>query len=164
MCEENQVLVSKCLDFCQMLANKSNGFNFSLTMGSVSFSLDTRVVDTKMTDPVSLARKNKSSPSTRRRSAKRSTLFLESKKQNKIKEPEKQTDATGSLKVCDLKTMEHLDCNNERYHTCDICGKEYGSKLFLDLHNEKDHVNKKNFVFNELMLDEWDPEAAGGNH
>ena len=47
--------------------------------------------------------------------------------------------------------------------TCDICGKEFGSKLFLSLHSENDHSNEKNFVFNELMLDEWDPEVAGGN-
>ena len=113
MWDDNSNLVSKCLEFCQMLANKSKDFNFSLTMDSVSFSLDTRVVDTKMTDPVSLTRRKKSSPSTRRRNAKRRTLFLESKKQTETKESEKQTenkehekqnenkepaDATGSLK------------------------------------------------------------------
>ena len=37
-------------------------------------------------------------------------------------------------------------------------------KLFLHLHNEKDHINKKTFVFNELMLDEFDPDVAGDNH
>ena len=107
MCEENSNIVSKCLEFCQILANKSMGFNFSLTLDSLSFSLDTRVVETKVIHPVPLIRRNKSSPSTRRRNETRRTLFQESKKQNE---------------------------------------------------------KKKNFVFSEDMLDEWDPEAAGGNH
>ena len=29
---------------------------------------------------------------------------------------------------------------------------------------EKDHSNKEKFVFTESLLDEWDPEVAGGNH
>ena len=45
--------------------------------------------------------------------------------------------SAGSLKVCDLKThmkgkektMEQLEENNGRYHACDICGKEFGSKF-----------------------------------
>ena len=114
-------------------------------------------MDTKMTEPVSLTRRNKSSPSTRRRNSKRKTSFLESKKKNENteskkqtenkehekqtenKEPDKQTEimSAGSLKVCDLKThmkgkektMEQLEENNGRYHACDICGKEFGSKF-----------------------------------
>ena len=90
MCEENQVLVSKCLGFCQMLANKSMGFNFSLTMGSFSFSLDTRVVETKAADPASMVKKKKYSPSNQRRNAKRRQLFLDSNNPTKIQtEPNK---------------------------------------------------------------------------
>ena len=90
-----------------MLANKSSGFNFSLTMGSVSFSLDTRVVDTKVTDPVSLTRRKKSSPSTLRRNAKRRTLFLESKKQNEkknLKNKLKMKNIKVKLKIKNPKT------------------------------------------------------------
>ena len=42
--------------------------------------------------------------------------------------------------------------------------KNLEANLFLNLHNEKDHVEKKTFVFNEIMLDEFDPEVAGYNH
>ena len=106
--EENSNLVSKCLDFCQMLANKSQGFNFSLTMGSVSFSLDTRVMDTKMADPVLLTRRNKSSPSTRKRNAKRRTMFLESKKQTEYKKTEKQTEHKETKKQTKIRIGDIL--------------------------------------------------------
>ena len=53
---------------------------------------------------------------------------------------------------------------NGRYHICDICGKEYESNVFLKLHKEKDHSIKGKFMFSEFLLDEWDPDVAGGNH
>ena len=41
--EENAMLVSQCLEFCQTLAGKSLSFSFSLTIGTnFSFSVDTR--------------------------------------------------------------------------------------------------------------------------
>ena len=118
MCEENQVLVSKCLDFCQMLANKSMGFNFSLTMGSFSFSLDTRVVETKAADPAAMVKKKKYSPSHQRRNAKRRQLFLESKKHT-----ESNTACTDSILVCD------------------ICDLEVNTKVDLNKHMKKAHEN-----------------------
>ena len=40
--EEDAMLVSQCLDFCQMLAGKSLTFSFSLTLGTgFNFSVDT---------------------------------------------------------------------------------------------------------------------------
>ena len=57
-------LASKCMDFCQALANQGQAFNFSLTIGpDFSFSLDTR---RKSTSP---GIKKKASPSTLRRNA-----------------------------------------------------------------------------------------------
>ena len=41
--EDSSSLASKCMDFCQALANQGEAFNFSLSIGSnFSFSLDTR--------------------------------------------------------------------------------------------------------------------------
>ena len=59
------------------------------------------------------------------------------------------------------KYFEHLEGNNGRYQ---ICGKENGSKIIVELHKEKYPNNKENFVFSESLLAEWDPEVAGGNH
>ena len=123
MCEENQVLVSKCLDFCKNVANKSMGFNFSLTMGSFSFSLDTRVVETKAADPASMVKKKKYSPSNQRRNAKRRQLFLESKKQT-----EKQTESNSA-------------CTTDSLLVCDICDLEVNSKVDMNKHMKKAHEN-----------------------
>ena len=75
--EDNSSLVSKCMDFCQALANQGEAFNFSLSIGSnFSFSLDTRSEEGKKS-----LRTKKLSPSTLWRNARRRQEYL-NKKQN----------------------------------------------------------------------------------
>ena len=70
-------LLSKCLEFCQALANQGQVFNFSVAIGpTFTFSLDTRskaVVN-------QVVKKKKPSPSTLRRNAKRRELYLAKKR------------------------------------------------------------------------------------
>ena len=74
--EEDAMLVSQCLDFCQMLAGKSLSFSFSLTLGtSFSFSVDTMGKG----DMVPQKKKKKPTPSTQRRNARRREEFLKKK-------------------------------------------------------------------------------------
>ena len=74
--EEDAMLVSQCLDFCQMLAGKSLSFSFSLTLGtSFSFSVDTM----GKRDMVPQKKKKKPTPSTQRRNARRREEFLKKK-------------------------------------------------------------------------------------
>ena len=76
-------LASKCLDLCQMLASQGQAFTFSLTIGSTfNFSFSTGSQDT----PASPAKavKNKKSPSTERRDARRRKEFLKRKSQTPV--------------------------------------------------------------------------------
>ena len=74
-------LLSKCLEFCQALANQGQVFNFSVAIGpTFTFSLDTRskaVVN-------QVVKKKKPSPSTLRRNAKRRELYLAKKRQKSV--------------------------------------------------------------------------------
>ena len=73
-------LANKCLDFCQTLSSRGSAFKFSLTMGSnFSFSLDTKMLTSDI--QLKCLPKKKPSPSTIRRNARRSKMFL-SKKRN----------------------------------------------------------------------------------
>ena len=73
-------LASKCLDLCQMLASQGQAFTFSLTIGSTfNFSISTGSQDTPA--PPTKAVKNKKSPSTQRRDARRRKEFLKRKSQ-----------------------------------------------------------------------------------
>ena len=72
--EEDAKLASKCLEFCQTLADKSLTFSFSLTIGSsFSFSVDTRVKE------VLAPKRKKKTPSTLRRDARRREELLKKK-------------------------------------------------------------------------------------
>ena len=72
--EEDAKLASKCLEFCQTLADKSLTFSFSLTIGSsFSFSVDTREKE------VLVPQKKKKTPSTLRRDARRREELLKKK-------------------------------------------------------------------------------------
>ena len=74
--EEGAMLVSQCLDFCQMLAGKSLTFSFSLTIGtSFSFSVDTMGKGALAPQK----KKKKPTPSTQRRNARRRAEFLKKK-------------------------------------------------------------------------------------
>ena len=73
-------LASKCLDLCQMLASQGQAFTFSLTIGSTfNFSISTGSQDTPA--PPTKAVKNKKSPSTQKRDARRRKEFLKRKSQ-----------------------------------------------------------------------------------
>ena len=75
--KEDALLVSQCLDFCQMLAGKSLPFSFSLKIGTnFSFSLDTRGQGLL---PSTKKKKKKQTPSTLRRNARRREQFLQKK-------------------------------------------------------------------------------------
>ena len=89
-------LLSKCLEFCQALANQGQVFNFSVAIGpTFTFSLDTRskaVVN-------QVVKKKKPSPSTLRRNAKRRELYLAKKRQKSV--PPTSSDPTAVEPKCD---------------------------------------------------------------
>ena len=75
--KDDSALLSKCLEFCQTLANQGQVINISVAIGpSFSFSLDTRGKVHKDTDA------KKKSPSTLRRNAMRREEFLKKKQTN----------------------------------------------------------------------------------
>ena len=91
--EANSTLVSKCMDFCQALASQGQVINFSLAIGSFSFSLDTRskVPGTK----------KKASPSTLRRNAKRREEFNLRKQQiPSARIPTESDSASSEAPIC----------------------------------------------------------------
>ena len=74
-------LATQCLAFIQALVNQKIGFNFHLTSGQFSCSFDSnRTVTAALARIPTEAKKKSSSPSTKRRNAKRRQLFLENKK------------------------------------------------------------------------------------
>ena len=96
-------LASKCMVFCQALANQGQAFNFSLTIGTgFSFSLDTRG---KAASPKI---KKKASPSTLKRNARRRADFLQRKQNpssvNSIEEVEAVPNAL-NCDQCDYKAV-----------------------------------------------------------
>ena len=74
-------LATQCLAFIQTLVNQKIGFNFHLTSGQFSCSFDSNgtVIAASARIPTEVKKKS-SSPSTKRRNAKRRQLFLENKK------------------------------------------------------------------------------------
>ena len=74
-------LATQCLGFIQTLVNQKIGFNFHLTSGQFSCSFDSNgtVIAASARIPT-VVKKKSSSPSTKRRNAKRRHLFLENKK------------------------------------------------------------------------------------
>ena len=74
-------LATQCLVFIQTLVNQKIGFNFHLTSGQFSCSFDSNgtVIAASARIPTEVKKKS-SSPSTKRRNAKRRQLFLENKK------------------------------------------------------------------------------------
>ena len=123
MCQENSSLTSQCLAFCQALATKGQAFTFKLTIGnSYSFSLDT-----KIEEPTSLIRKQKSSPSTQRRNARRREKFLESKNSTIMENPKQQTES---------KSAEQIESSL----SCNIC--EYSSNSKIGFNNHMKHEHK----------------------
>ena len=77
----DQSLATQCLVFIQSLVNQRIGFNFNLTSGDFTCSFDSTgtVIAASARIPTDVKKKS-SSPSTKRRNAKRRQLFLENKK------------------------------------------------------------------------------------
>ena len=114
MCAKSSTLGSQCLDFCQTLTNKYQGFNFSLSIGnSFSFSLDTRVKNLAM-----MTRK-KASPSTTRRNVIRKKAFLDSKNQDKTETELEIYTKSFQCNVCNFSTASRKDINIHivKHHT-----------------------------------------------
>ena len=137
MCEENSILVSQCLEFCQTLTNKCQGFNFSLSFGnSFSFYLDNRVMRLAM-----MARK-KASPSILRRNTIRQKPFLDSEN---VKKTETQ-----------LNTLQ-------KDLQCEECDLSTTSRKDLNIHTVKQHRYVEqmdgNISLNSTIIKEHDPET-----
>ena len=77
----DQSLATQCLVFIQSLVNQRIGFNFNLTSGDFTCSFDSSgtVIAATARIPTEVKKKS-SSPSTKRRNARRRQLFLENKK------------------------------------------------------------------------------------
>ena len=81
--DDSPFLASKCLALCQTLASQGQAFTFSLTIGSTfNFSMSTGSQDTPA--PAAKDMKNKKSPSTQRRDARRRKEFLKRKSQTTV--------------------------------------------------------------------------------
>ena len=77
----DQSLATQCLVFIQSLVNQRIGFNFNLTSGDFTCSFDsTGTVIAALARIPTEVKKKSSSPSTKRRNARRRQLFLENKK------------------------------------------------------------------------------------
>ena len=89
-------LASKCMVFCQALANQGQAFNFSLTIGTgFSFSLDTRG---KAASPKI---KKKASPSTLRRNARRREEYLQQKQNPSAVNTIEEVEVVSNVLSCD---------------------------------------------------------------
>ena len=75
--ETDSSLATKCLALCQALTSQGMVFNFSLNVGSFSFSLDT-----KSKEALPSKVKKKASPSTLKRNMRRRKQFFNKKKSN----------------------------------------------------------------------------------
>ena len=73
-------LSTQCLAFIQTLVNQKIGFKFHLSSGQFSCSFDSNGTVTESARIPAEVKKKSSSPSTKRRNAKRRQLFLENKK------------------------------------------------------------------------------------
>ena len=116
-------LEKKCLELSQALINKGQAFNFSITSGAFSFSLDTRGTTTKVVD----RQRKKLSPSRVRRNMRRKEEFLKRKaeplKENSEPIPEKEVE--------EIMMAES--------HGCNICERTFESEAGLKIHKGKTH-------------------------
>ena len=180
-------LTHKCLELCHALTNQRQAFKFSIMLGT-SFSF---VLDTRSQEDTQQCMKKKPSPSSLKRNQRRRQEFCERRKTEDPEVKVTHKKAKYKCELCDfeinsqrelethmerkhkgndqlggstLPLIRSADGINEEYQVCKACGKEFGSNVFLELHKEMEHDKTENFVFSESMLDEWDPEVAGGNH
>ena len=72
-------LAARCFGLCQALVSQNRSFSLALTVGSFSFSLDTRELASNNQKAEKKMKKKKPSPSTIRRSVRRKEEFLKKK-------------------------------------------------------------------------------------
>ena len=118
-------LMTQCLDFCQALALQGRVFKFSVSVGSdFTFSLDTKetrhVSDNKT--------KKRSSPSTRRRNAKRRAEFLSKK----------------SSSEAAVATGVGINQKQRDIFHCDQCDSTFKTENGLKIHKGKSHKEYSN--------------------
>ena len=117
--KDDSALLSKCLEFCQALANQGQVINISVAIGpSFSFSLDTRGKVHKDTNA------KKKSPSTLRRNAERREEFLK----------KKQTNPSGRIPLEDDAPVSASDRPQ-----CDQCEYKASSEKGLRQHVRMKH-------------------------
>ena len=100
--ENDSSLANKCLALCQALNNQGKAFKFSLTISNTfSFSLDSR----ERTVPIPKAGKKRTSPSTRKRNARRRKQFLEKKSTRSSEENQADLVSIFPFPACNNVTM-----------------------------------------------------------
>ena len=72
-------MAARCFGLCQALVSQNRSFSLALTVGSFSFSLDTRELASNNQKAEKKMKKKKPSPSTIRRSVRRKEEFLKKK-------------------------------------------------------------------------------------
>ena len=120
--ESDSSLTNKCLDLCHALAGQGKVFKFSLTIGSTfTFSLDSRV------GKATLPRKDKQrkSPSTLKRNAKRKEEFLAKK-------------SASSSVVTGLESYQKPPKQNKDFQ-CNQCDANFKTVKGLKIHIGKSH-------------------------
>ena len=122
--ENDSSLANKCLALCQALNNQGKAFKFSLTISNTfSFSLDSR----ERTVPIPKAGKKRTSPSTRKRNARRRKQFLE-----------KKSTPSSEENQADLETNQQALAENHTFQ-CDQCDTVFKTRNGLKIHIGKSH-------------------------
>ena len=117
--ETDSSLATKCLALCQALTSQGMVFNFSLNVGSFSFSLDT-----KSKEALPSKVKKKASPSTLRRNMRRREEFFNKKKSK----PSEAENSDSDKEVSQSTTFP-----------CDQCENVSKNKKGLKIHKVKAH-------------------------
>ena len=130
--KDDTSLATQCLELCQMLTHKGVNFNFTLKVGSFTFSLDTMGKG-----KAAKLKEKKTSPSTRRRNERRRIEFLAKKNSaeginDKALEPMAVSPSTA-------KPVKSPNMNE-----CDQCDYKSGSNAEL-----KSHIGKKHLLMGE---------------
>ena len=117
-------LEKKCLELSQALINKGHAFNFSMTSGDFSFSLDSRESTNQL-----VARNKKLSPSQVWRNLRRKEAFLKKKAKPPKDTPEVviQNDSNADMEV---ETASSVKKDQE----CNICQQTFKTENGLKIH------------------------------
>ena len=135
-------LEKKCLELSQALVNKGHPFNFSMTSGDFSFSLDSRGTTNQL-----VARNKKLSPSQIRRNLRRKEAFLK-KKSEQLKDTPEEVIQNDSNADMELETAASVAKNQE----CNICQQTFKTENGLKIHKGKTH--------NKEVLRSQNPEVT----